>query len=543
MSCCLSKKMTLVLALCLTVSPAWAKEKSNKKAAAKAPAKTLKMSAAVNPSLNKKFQQIMELFRKGELQKKSMWDALRPFEQSYEELSPENQLGYQQIRAQLLFLAGYPLLATESASKALQLSPDPYAENHQPLWKILWLVSKAKPAQYIMEELAGKLGMLEGLPPEYGNNWNYVLGNAFAELGKPELAKAAFEKVVMQDRYFLSTQYQLAILAIQQNKPKDAEPYLKAILNPTAQDLADLRPIEIAEMINYAHMALGRLYYQEARFLEAAAEYRTIRRNSKLFYDSLFEQSWALFMAGSMKHGLGTIYSVHSPYFKNRFNPEAKVLESMIYYWICRYDEARNALADFSEQHREAIESLSTFLDRQRLSPDTAYQLFENLITGVSGASIGIPTSVLATAAESDSMMLIRDQYASLVEEMTALDTYGIYGNIEDAARYKQVLLTRSASIRSEIGSRFLAELRNLKDHFDELYSQSQFLYLELLMSQKEQILGRELHADSKANKVTDKDAFSGWSKKTQSWQDTKYEYWWDEIGYQIIDIEPGCKL
>lgn len=531
------------LLFCLVAQPAFGKEKTSKKSSTKAPAKTVSMAAAVNPSLNKKFQQIMEQFRKGELQKKSMWDAMRPYENAYNELNPENQMGYHQIRAQLLFMAGYPLLASESASKALQLSPDPYGENHQPLWKILWTVSKAKPAQYVVEELAGKLGSLEGNPPEYGNNWNYVLGNAFASQEKFDLARAAYEKVVMQDRYFLSSQYQLALIAIQQKKPKEAESYLKAILSETAQDLADLRPIEIVEMIGYARVALGRLYYQEGRFIEAATEYRSIRRNSKLFYDSLFEQSWALFMAGSMKHGLGTLYSVNSPYFKYRFNPEAKVLESMIYYWICRYDEARNALADFSEKHREAIESLSVFLDRQRLTADTAYQLFENLITGVSGTSIGIPLNVLTTAAESDSMMLVRDQYASLVEEMGALETYGIYGNMPDGERYKEILKTRTTAIRAEIGNRFLAELRALKEHFDELYSQSQFLYLELLMSQKEQILGRELHAESKASKVTDADAFAGWSRKTQSWEDTKFEYWWDEIGYQIIDVEPACQM
>ncbi|MFY7929899.1 MAG: hypothetical protein ACOVS5_13595, partial [Oligoflexus sp.] len=53
-------------------------------------------------------------------------------------------------------------------------------------------------------------------------------------------------------------------------------------------------------------------------------------------------------MAGSLKHALGTLYAVNSPYFKDRFNPETKVLESMIYYWMCRYEEARDALADFS---------------------------------------------------------------------------------------------------------------------------------------------------------------------------------------------------
>lgn len=539
-----SNKTSFLLLLALGLSTPMVSAKPKAKSTK---TQTLRAKAAPvnNPQspLNRSFRTTIEQFRKGELQKKAMWDALQPFETSAGELSEDNLLAMHQVKAQILFLAGYPLLAAEFAAKALALPTEPFGENHQALWRILWTITKARPIHYVMDEIAGKIGTLDGQPPEFGTNWFYTLGNAYSNQGAVDLAKAAYDKVVMQDRYFLASQYQLALLSIRQGKAEEAETYLKAILNPTAQDLADLKPVEIAEMINFARMALGRLYYQEQRFMESAQQYRMVRKNSKLFYDSLFEQSWALFLAGSMKHGLGTLYSVHSPYFETRFNPEAKVLESMIFYWMCRYEDARTSLAEFSDQHSEAIESLSVFLDRQRLSPETAYQLFENMISGVSGAAIGIPLNVLQTSAESDSMMLARDQYASVIEEISALDTYGIYGDLKNNDSYRSILIARSASLRLQIGSRFLDELRALKEHFDELFSQSQFLYLELLMSQKEQLLGRELHAESKATKVTDKDAFAGWSRKTQSWQDSKYEYWWDEIGFQIIDVEPECKL
>lgn len=521
-------------------APLFAKEKNTAKPN---PKKEAVPHSAVNPASNRRLQNILERYRRGELQKKTAWDALDTMLPQLAELSDENRLAYEQVRGELLFLAGYPLLASEHAIKAISLSPLPFDPKHGPLWDILWKTSKAKPIQYLLEELGTRLGPLEGQAPSFNNNWHYIVANALASQGKSAAAKAAYDKLEMQDRYFLPAQYQLGLQAIKLNKLEDAESYFKAILNPRAQDLADLRRSELAEIINYAHMALGRLYYQQSRFIESAKEYRLVRRSSTLFYDSLFEQSWALFMAGSVKHALGTLYSVHSPYFENRFNPESKILESMIYYWVCRYDDARNALADFAEKHRDAVSELGTFLDRQRLSPDAAYQLFENLFTGVSGTSIGIPINVLNTAAASDVMLLVRDQYASLVEELNALETYGIYGSIPSIEPYKQILLARASLMRTDIGSRFLGELRNLKDHFDELYDQSQFLYLELLMSQKDQILGKELHAESKLSKVTDKDAFSGWSRKTQSWQDSKFEYWWDEIGYQIIDIEPECKL
>lgn len=506
--------------------------------------KTRAAAVVKSSALDKQFSQVMERYRRGELQKKTMWDALEPFAGSnYDQLSSDNQQAYLQVRSQLLFLSGFPVLASEYAANALVLAKEPFAENHTPLWRILWTVSKVKPIQYILNELAPKLNSKLPLPPEFGSNWAYIVGSAYQAQGKNDLAKAAFDKLVMQDRYFLSGQYQLAMMAIEGNKSAEAETYLNSILNPTAQGLADIKRTELIEMINYAHMALGRLYYQDQKFIDSARHYRQVRKSSNLFYNALFEQSWSLFMSGSLKHALGTLYAVNAPYFRDHFNPEAKVLESMIYYWMCRYDDARASLAEFADGNREAIDSLGVWLDRQRLTPETSYQLFENLVTGVSSESIGIPVMILHTAADSDTMLLVRDQYASLIEEMQQLETYGIYGNKQNYDVYKDQVLKRAEERRTEIGKLFLAELQGLKTHFEELYEQSQFLYLELLMSQKEQILGRELHADTKVTRVTDKDAFSGWSKKTQSWQDNKNEYWWDEIGYQIIDVDPECKM
>ena len=100
----------------------------------------------------------------------------------------------------------------------------------------------------------------------------------------------------------------------------------------------------------------------------------------------------------------------------------------------------------------------------------------------------------------------------------------------------------RIAVARKTLGENYLAELRGLQEQYDQLYSQAQFLYLELLMSEKEQLLGRELHASTKINRVSMKRDVSGWGRKTMSWGNSdKNEYWWDEIGFYISKAQPMC--
>ena len=52
-----------------------------------------------------------------------------------------------------------------------------------------------------------------------------------------------------------------------------------------------------------------------------------------------------------------------------------------------------------------------------KIKEKTAYDLFEDYVSGVSSESLGVPRGVLGSAADQPSMMLARIQYAELLEE------------------------------------------------------------------------------------------------------------------------------
>jgi hypothetical protein len=99
-----------------------------------------------------------------------------------------------------------------------------------------------------------------------------------------------------------------------------------------------------------------------------------------------------------------------------------------------------------------------------------------------------------------------------------------------------------AAVLREEIGLRLHRELKAMKLDYERLYDQGQFLYVELLMSKKDQLLGKELHSTGKIDKVSQTENIRGWGKATFSWaSDDKQEYWADELGFHIYRIEPLC--
>ena len=61
-------------------------------------------------------------------------------------------------------------------------------------------------------------------------------------------------------------------------------------------------------------------------------------------------------------------------------------------------------------------------------------------------------------------------------------------------------------------------------------------------MSEKDKLLGKELHSSSKIKKLSTKKRISGWGKANQSWSDKKKEFWWDEIGSHIFNEKSKCE-
>ncbi len=488
-----------------------------------------------------KFNQIKSKYRRGEISKAQLWAQMQNFEKSSVRLTHDNRLKLLQLQSLMLRSDGYPITSSLYAIEALKKSKSSSYKDTQSAWVILAETSRKQPIQNLLEETASQI-KTKKTPPGFGNNWFYFKGNAAYAKKSYKNALKFYKKLKINDHHFLSARHQIGSIYFKKDDLKNSALAFKTMLNSVSQTLAPISDADRKSLSNYAKIALARIFYQQGKFKNAIRFYRSVDRDSSLFYDALFEQSWAFFMAGYPNHTLGALHGVESPFFEKVFNPEASVLRAITYYWMCRYEDSRTALADFTDRHAEAVESLSEFLDRKRLRPETAYQLFENYALGVSSSSLGIPKNVLESASSTESMTLLRQQYAALVDELDSIEAKGVF-NTKKNLRAEQLVRGYMKSLKKQIGSQFIVELKGLKRQYERLYEQSQFLYVELLMSEKEQLLGRELHASSKLDKVSKRQKITGWGKDNQAWGNNGLnEFWWDEIGFYIYNIQPMCK-
>jgi hypothetical protein len=488
------------------------------------------------------FTELRRKYRNGEISDREAWDSVAKISTDLRRLTKSQQAAILQTHATLLLKAKQPILASLYAAQALRESPEPLTEEYKRSWQILREVSKDHPLQNLLEAVATSVNAQDKPIPIFGSDWNFFVGNALTKINRSEQALAAYQKLSATDRYYFPARFQEAMLHLDSGNKSAAINSLRTIVLSANNASPKISQDELLKLRDQAHIALARIYYEDRKFSDSIRHYRLVRRDGAQFYDSLFEQSWALFLAGYPNHALGMLHGVRSPFFKETFNPEGTMLASIIYYWMCRYDDSRAELAEFITKHQKSTESLDRYLKKGITNPKTYYQLFENTVTGVSSESLDLPREILNMAVQQDNLLYARDQFASVIGESQKLDTKGIFGSKKQIEGPRNLLDKWISVIKDDIGTRLRQELMAMKQDYERLHDQGQFLYIELLMSKKDQLLGKELHSSTKITRVSQTDNIKGWARKTQSWaNDDKNEFWSDELGFHIYKLEPMC--
>jgi hypothetical protein len=446
----------------------------------------------------------------------------------------------QQLKAQVLFHNNFPIAASHLASQAIIRSNTSNRSKFGPSYKILASVATIAPVEHFITETLSHYSPKK-VPKSFGNDWNYYKALHSVQAGDSKKAINYLRKLQIRDNNFLVGKYMQAVLHAENKNNNKAIVLLKNLLRAEILD-ASLAPEKVKKrIVSKTHLALGRIKYQNQDFDGASENYRQVARFGNDFYQALFEQSWAYFMAGLPKHALGALYSSETPFFAGVYNPELPLLKAVIYYWICRYDDSRNALALFAEKYQKQINGLKDYINRSRLLEKEAYTLFENNLAGVSSKSLGISKQIVTHASNQQTMMQVRNEYAAIVEEQQRFHSNGLFGKRRDKV-LRKIYRTLQVHSKKQIGKTLIVELKSLARDYETLYEQAQFLYVELLMSEKEQLLGRVLHADSKLDYIDEDTVVKGWSTDNMSWaSDETKEFWWDEIGFHIEELSPQC--
>jgi TolA-binding protein len=382
------------------------------------------------------------------------------------------------------------------------------------------------------------------------NQLLYLMGRSKYNQGEFDKAIELFGKVDKDNKWFVKARFFTGISYVRMRKAQPAAQAFRDII--AALDEGDVEGVDEPDrMRDLAWISLARVYYTAANrttpdgerkvdgvLLGNAVEAWTkLEPESEYWLDSLFEASWAFFLADEYSRALGNVHSLNAPYFKGVFYPEALVLKAVVFFSNCQMQNATAVVQQFHEKY----DPVKTKLDELLTKYQDNSQFFA-FLQKVRTSETDLPKEVrgIVRSALSDRSVLANLEYVTLLddENKNLEKSPGQFKGSSLGARIQQDVLVAKSFAVDQAGDIAKARYNRLIDEMQDLSNQIDTVEIETLNYQRGQISQELQKQQTEAGQSTGGTVFV--SPEHNVWP-FNGEYWRDELGYYRQEVTYKC--
>jgi tetratricopeptide (TPR) repeat protein len=286
-----------------------------------------------------------------------------------------------------------------------------------------------------------------------------------------------------------------------------------------------------------AFLSMGRLFYSVGQYETAGRYYDRVVEGSTAWLDSLFELGWTYFRLNRIDRVLGQLHTLNSPYFEDRYYPEARVLEALIHFRTCRFPETLATVQRFLRDYKPLKKELDLQLAGQRTDAE-----FYDYLAGLAGQqkTLSVQLRRIFNVALKDRRL----QRAFKGVVMANKEMEGL-AELEQATTAKErakELATDMARVRAvmiaEAGGAARTRLTRVREDLTEVIRQGLRIKYETMKARRGSINGqvrKDMEATAKAasDPRADDDEHVVWPFDGS--------YWRDELGGYTYDTRSKC--
>lgn len=382
------------------------------------------------------------------------------------------------------------------------------------------------------------------------NQLLYLMGRSKYNQGQFDEAIKLFEQVDRENRWYVKARFFEGISYIGMRRAQPAATAFREIIE-AIQD-GDVSGVDDEErMLDLAWISLARVYYTAANRTNDAGErevdgvllgnaveaWTKIDNDSEYWLDSLFEASWAFFLADEYSRALGNVHTLFSPYFRESFYPEAMVLKAVVFFTNCQMTNATAVVQQFHSRYDPVQTKLDELLQKYQDNAD-----FFNFLKGLREGKTNLPKEVrgIITSALSDRAVLSNLEYVKLLEseEKQLSSSPSQFSRSSLGSRILQDILVAKSFAVDQAGDIAKSRYHRLIEEMQDLANQVDTVEIEVLNYERGQ-LGAALQdqmtaaAESTGGQVYVSSEHNVWPFNG--------EYWRDELGYYRQEVTYRC--
>lgn len=200
------------------------------------------------------------------------------------------------------------------------------------------------------------------IEPKYRDEYAYLLGEHFYGIGELDTAVDYLRVVSPDSDLYARSLFLSAITHVRRYDADNAAEDLKALLRLVEGS----RGAQRQRLLPYGELAritMARMYYSTGEYDKAINYYSDIGQKNAYWLDALFESSWAYFQTDEFNRALGNLHSLNSPFFNDQYYPEAPILQAVIFFYNCQFDQVRLALDEFQFVYAPLRDELQITID------------------------------------------------------------------------------------------------------------------------------------------------------------------------------------
>ena len=289
-------------------------------------------------------------------------------------------------------------------------------------------------------------------------------------------------------------------------------------------------------------MGKARSLYQAGEWEKSLAEYRRVPKDTELWHATLFESSWAMLRSGRFRSALSNFHSLHSAYYEDNYLPESLILRSIIYLYICKYDEMDKMLALYDKIYGPVRGKLKEFTTRYQ-RPSLYFSEVRRAVaadTAEEKARLRAPYIALRYVYQQPDFQNTYKYAYRLYKERARIRRLPEAWQRSAIGRYaNKILKTRLQKAQAKGGAIARNHLIAMQSELLEFSEQKELVKFEMLKGQrdtiKQRISGRTFEDLSvEENRNRDYYVQNGY----EYWP-FKGEYWLDELGnYHYLGVQ-----
>jgi len=291
-----------------------------------------------------------------------------------------------------------------------------------------------------------------------------------------------------------------------------------------------------------ATVALARLFYGFGRYRLSQIFYEKITDDSPMWMTSVFESSWAYYMANKFNKVLGKLEVINSPFFDDKFEPEFFVLRLVVLLKMCRVLELKPFIVKFNKSYTPMVKPIAKYASKYRHNHKVIYETIGNFFLGRK-KYYGLPARLVSHVAMEES--IYRTYYAiySILDEREEIDRHIRTANVP--VFYKKVSARINDYVKemqAKVAKLIIGRIKHYYEHLGEQIDRSRLVRLEYMDAEKT-FMERAMvvydaksptHKEVKAKYVSVPGDYIYWPFVG--------EYWLDELGYHEFSMENACR-